>query len=179
MYRHVLDEHGFEVVEAIDGRDALLLALTRPPSVVVTALTLQHIDGFSLCEILRKDPLTTHVPVIVVTSEARPEALKDARLASARAVFTKPVRLDALCREIASAVESAIPADAGSRPEASASAHDNSIDVRCPLCYRPMAHQRSHVGGVRQRERWDYYFCPSCTRSFQYRHRTKKLKPVI
>ena len=49
----------------------------------------------------------------------------------------------------------------------------------CPLCDRPLAYDRSHIGGVsdRQREQWDYYMCPACG-AFQYRQRTRKLRRV-
>ena len=49
----------------------------------------------------------------------------------------------------------------------------------CPLCDRPLAYDRSHIGGVshRQREQWDYYMCNSCG-TFQYRQRTRKLRLV-
>jgi hypothetical protein len=49
----------------------------------------------------------------------------------------------------------------------------------CPLCDRPLAHDRSYVGGVsdRQSEQWDYYMCPTCG-PFQYRQRTRKLHRV-
>ena len=49
----------------------------------------------------------------------------------------------------------------------------------CPLCDRPLAYNRSHIGGVsdRQREQWDYYMCRACG-AFQYRQRTRKLRRV-
>jgi len=48
--------------------------------------------------------------------------------------------------------------------------------VSCPSCDRPLAYERSYIGGVteRQQEQWDQYTCAKCGR-FQYRHRTRKL----
>lgn len=48
--------------------------------------------------------------------------------------------------------------------------------ARCPSCDRPLTYERSHVGGVNQRdaEQWDDFVCSSCG-PFQYRHRTRRL----
>jgi two-component system, cell cycle response regulator DivK len=53
-------------------------------------------------------------------------------------------------------------------------------DLICPVCERPLAYSRSHVGGVseRHREQWDYYECANGCGRFQYRARTRKLKRV-
>jgi CheY-like chemotaxis protein len=47
----------------------------------------------------------------------------------------------------------------------------------CPQCDEPLTYEHSHIGGVSalNAEQWDYYRCDRCG-SFQYRHRTKKLR---
>ena len=49
----------------------------------------------------------------------------------------------------------------------------------CPSCDGSLKYERSHVGGVSDRhpEQWDYYVCSLCG-PFQFRHRTRKLRPV-
>ena len=47
---------GWNVLEASDGREALVQALTARLSVIVTELPLPLIDGVVLCDILRRDP---------------------------------------------------------------------------------------------------------------------------
>jgi DNA-binding response OmpR family regulator len=51
--------------------------------------------------------------------------------------------------------------------------------LRCPICDRVLQYDRSHVGGVgtHTTEQWDYFLCPQCG-TFQYRHRTRKLRRV-
>lgn len=48
----------------------------------------------------------------------------------------------------------------------------------CPACDQPLSYERSHIGGVNARssEQWDYYECSSGCGTFQYRHRTRKLR---
>src|SRR5690242_14771118 len=75
LYRLALPPAGWEVSEASDGRDALTQALAEPPTFIITELRLPLIDGFALCEILRRDPATHSVPILVVTTETRPAEL--------------------------------------------------------------------------------------------------------
>jgi CheY-like chemotaxis protein len=50
----------------------------------------------------------------------------------------------------------------------------------CPVCDVVLRYQHSHVGGVSERhsEQWDYFDCASGCGTFQYRHRTRKLRKV-
>jgi CheY-like chemotaxis protein len=50
----------------------------------------------------------------------------------------------------------------------------------CPVCDRPLVYVRSHVGGVsaRHAEQWDYFECAAGCGTFQYRHRTRRLRRV-
>jgi CheY-like chemotaxis protein len=52
--------------------------------------------------------------------------------------------------------------------------------LTCPTCDRALQYDYSYVGGVsvKQPEQWDYFKCTSCG-TFQYRHRTRKLKRVV
>jgi len=53
-------------------------------------------------------------------------------------------------------------------------------ELRCPMCDRPLKFERSHIGGVSARhpEQWDYLTCIGTCGTFQYRHRTRKLRRV-
>ena len=48
--------------------------------------------------------------------------------------------------------------------------------IICPMCDRQMTYERTVLNGVNPRERWDWYACPGCRRTFEYRLRTKKLR---
>jgi hypothetical protein len=51
--------------------------------------------------------------------------------------------------------------------------------LRCPICDGRLQYERSHAGGIGARgaEQWDYFSCARCG-TFQYRHRTRKLRRV-
>jgi DNA-binding response OmpR family regulator len=63
-----LENQGFEILTAGDGVAALNVARRELPDVVLMDLMLPDIDGFSVCEILRSQPSTASVPIIVVSA---------------------------------------------------------------------------------------------------------------
>ena len=66
---------GYEVLTASSGRQAIETVHARHPDLVLLDLMLPDIDGFSVCDILRSDPATAAIPIIIVsawsTSDAR------------------------------------------------------------------------------------------------------------
>jgi len=65
-----LKQAGFEVASAADGAEALRKAHASPPALVLLDLMLPEIDGLEVCKLLRKDPATARVPIIMVTAKA-------------------------------------------------------------------------------------------------------------
>ena len=63
---------GYEVLEADNGQDALDLALTANPSVVLLDLSMPVLDGFGLAAALRADERTRELPLVVLTGESGP-----------------------------------------------------------------------------------------------------------
>src|SRR3979409_825339 len=82
-YCEWFQSEGWDIVQAPDGRDALVQALIKPPALVITELHLPFIDGCALCDLLRRDRLTRSVPILVVTTETRIAELTRARRAGA------------------------------------------------------------------------------------------------
>src|SRR4051812_25374355 len=99
LYLVALRLAGFDVAEAADGRTALTQALVQPPSLLVTELGLPLVNGFALCEILRRDTATRAVPILVITGEGRPGELNRVRGAGANTVLVKPVPPDTIVDE--------------------------------------------------------------------------------
>jgi len=98
-YEAALAPAGCEVIEALDGREALTKALIDPPTLIVSELRLPLIDACALCDILRSDAATHAVPILIVTEEARPTELAHIRDLGADAVLVKPATPDAILIE--------------------------------------------------------------------------------
>lgn len=61
---------GYDVVTATDGEEALKRARSVMPQLIILDLMLPEVDGLEVCKILRRDPRTAGVPIIMVTAKA-------------------------------------------------------------------------------------------------------------
>lgn len=203
LYVDALRPLGCDAIEAADGREALVEALVRRPSVIVIESRLPLVNGPALCEILRRDSQTCTVPIVVIAPDSGAADAERVRRAGATLVLTKPVAADRLALEVQRLSASGpvapsvlVPAPALSEPPpparrkriANSKAHVRYTTttppevppaLRCPSCDGPLLYERSHLGGVnaRQPEQWDDYLCPSCG-TFEYRHRTRRLREL-
>lgn len=192
MYREFFVERGWAVTDARDGREALVLAHREQPSVVVTELWLPLIDGVALCRLLRHDPVTSAVPILVVTSEIRTTFLQRAEAAGANAILIKPSTPDVVVDEMdrlthgTSASCTFVRASArGRRPVKvrerfeTTTPSEPAPDLFCPVCASPLSYEKTFIGGASHRppERWDYLKCGRCGQ-FSYRHRTRRLRHI-
>jgi signal transduction histidine kinase len=79
-----------EVIVARDGEEALGLARTRQPSLVLTDVMMPRLDGFGLLRALRATSETQHVPVVMLSARAGEEARLDGLRAGADDYLIKP-----------------------------------------------------------------------------------------
>ena len=68
----VLSGEGFEVIRAANGLEALSKARCESPQVIVLDMMLPDLDGRLVCDILRAQPSTRDVPVVVLSALDRP-----------------------------------------------------------------------------------------------------------
>ena len=80
-----------EVIEAEDGLDALEKIKAGLPDVVVLDVMMPNMDGLTLCRILRQDPHTAELPIILLSAKTNAEAIQEGLLAGANKYLTKPV----------------------------------------------------------------------------------------
>jgi CheY-like chemotaxis protein len=88
------EQEGHQVLEAYHGRHALhvLASSSLHPDLVVSDIMMPIVGGVELCSILKADPATADIPVILMSAaHARASAVS-----SADAVITKPFDLDTL-----------------------------------------------------------------------------------
>jgi CheY-like chemotaxis protein len=88
--RSILRPITSDIVYAEDGREALALAIGRRPRFVITATGLRFIDGYTLCSLLRAEPITADVPIVVLTCDTAPDTVTLARSSGADRVVRTP-----------------------------------------------------------------------------------------
>ncbi|HEX7294939.1 MAG TPA: response regulator [Pyrinomonadaceae bacterium] len=92
MIRLLLEGLSYRVLEARNGMEALDLALTETPDLVLTDFNLPDIDGTTLIKRLRKvSDKMSRIPVIMLTAHDRGRVYELAMAAGCTAFFTKPV----------------------------------------------------------------------------------------
>jgi DNA-binding response OmpR family regulator len=70
LVRFNLEQAGFAVLTAADGAEALKQARTGSPNLIVLDLMLPEIGGLEVCKMLRRDPATASLPIIMLTAKA-------------------------------------------------------------------------------------------------------------
>jgi CheY-like chemotaxis protein len=73
LLQALFEENEFQVSTAPDGREALRSIAETRPDVVLTDVAMPHVDGFELLRLLRADPVTRPLPVIMLTADRRLE----------------------------------------------------------------------------------------------------------
>lgn len=68
LYEHILDRQGFCYVSTRDGLEALRICRSRPISLIISDLHKPFINGLELLRDLRADPITRHIPFMLVTA---------------------------------------------------------------------------------------------------------------
>ena len=76
MYKLKLELDGYKVEVAQDGELALRLATENPPDMIFLDIRLPKMDGLAVLEALRKDPKTTHIPVVILSNYSERELVE-------------------------------------------------------------------------------------------------------
>jgi two-component system, OmpR family, alkaline phosphatase synthesis response regulator PhoP len=95
-----LELHGFQVFTADNGLEALYKARRLKPDVVLLDLMLPGIDGYSICEILRRQEATRMLPIVVLTAANGRLAQLNGLAAGADDFLQKPIQMASLLKRI-------------------------------------------------------------------------------
>lgn len=88
--RHKLIQKGYEVLTAQNGEDALELSRTEYPDLILSDVDMPIMNGFELCERVKKDSRLNKIPIILVTSMVTTEYIMKGIEAGADNYLTKP-----------------------------------------------------------------------------------------
>ncbi|MFZ5982250.1 MAG: response regulator [Patescibacteria group bacterium] len=89
IYADVFKKEGFEVVEANDGLEGLEATISLQPDVVFTGIIMPRMDGFTLMQELKKNALTSNIPVVFSSHLGREEDKARALELGAKDFFIK------------------------------------------------------------------------------------------
>ena len=95
-----LTGHGYEVLHAGDGEEALAAAKEHRPDLILLDVMMPKIDGIEVCRRLKSDPAMSFVPIILVTAKAESNDVVEGLDAGADEYLTKPIDQKALVARV-------------------------------------------------------------------------------
>ncbi len=96
MVAFTLKGAGYEVVEAVDGKDALSKLNGNPVHMVITDLNMPNLDGIGLVKGLRANPSYKFIPIILLTTESQESKKLEGKEAGATGWIVKPFKPEQL-----------------------------------------------------------------------------------
>jgi CheY-like chemotaxis protein len=100
IYTTVLRHVGYHVVEAVDGAQAIALARSVVPDLILMDISIPQVDGWEATRILRRDPITKDIPIIALTAHAMTDDREKATALGFTSYLAKPVEPRAVVAEV-------------------------------------------------------------------------------
>ncbi len=98
---------GFEVIEAVDGAQALELAQQTAPDLILLDAKMPRLDGYETCRQLKALPAVRHIPVVFVSALGQEQEIARGRTAGAIDYLLKPYVPEELIKKIRDILERA------------------------------------------------------------------------
>ena len=96
MMRRLLEMVGYTVTEARDGQEAVRLAESENPALILMDLSLPIIDGLAATRLIRQIPSAKKTPIIAVSAHDTADFEEEALEAGCNGYVTKPIDFSAL-----------------------------------------------------------------------------------
>ncbi len=96
MVSFTLKQNGYEVVEAVDGQDALAKLSGKKVDMLITDLNMPNLDGIGLIKGVRGGTLNKFIPIIMLTTESQDAKKNEGKSAGATGWIVKPFKPEQL-----------------------------------------------------------------------------------
>ena len=108
----VLGRRGYEVIEAETGEDAINMARSKVPALILMDIRLPGgIDGIEATKRIKAMPQLAHIPILAMTASVRPEDMQQALDEGCSGFVRKPIDIDELPRQVAEHIARASSTD--------------------------------------------------------------------
>lgn len=101
LFRAILQLEDAVILQAERARAGIELARTQAPDVILMDMQMPDMDGLTAIILLRADPTTRHIPIVVVTASAMNEDRQRAHQAGCNGYITKPIEPSSFAAQIA------------------------------------------------------------------------------
>ena len=104
--RHLLEQHGYKVTAANNGREALAVLSKSKPALVISDIVMPGMNGYALCKQIKEDKGTQDISVILLTALISAEDVLDGLACEADSFITKPYSEDYLLTHVSQILDS-------------------------------------------------------------------------
>ncbi|MBK8984522.1 MAG: response regulator [Chloroflexi bacterium] len=109
LLRLMLVRAGFNVAEAEDGYDALNKVKQSQPDIVLLDVMMPGMDGFAVCEKLRRGKETSTLPIIMLSAKTDLDSINKGLRVGATKYLTKPISPEDLTHHVREVLDLAKP----------------------------------------------------------------------
>ena len=96
----------YNVFTAVDGKSGHKLIMDIFPDIIISDLMMKGMDGFNVCKLVRKDPLTSHIPFIILTASTEDSVQRQSYEAGVDVFLVKPFSIKTLTTRIETILKS-------------------------------------------------------------------------
>jgi two-component system cell cycle response regulator DivK len=100
LIRYILEDCGYEVFAAVDGKEGIALAASLLPDLILLDIQLPGMDGYAVARNLRENPNLADTPIVAVTSYAMPGDKEKAMGAGCSGYIEKPIDPDTFDKQV-------------------------------------------------------------------------------
>lgn len=90
----------YELTQASDGAEALALAASEFPDLILMDIVMPNMDGFATTRAIRENPETRHIPIILVSTRGEPNNVELGYECGCNDYVTKPINKAELLEKI-------------------------------------------------------------------------------
>lgn len=105
LIKFILKKEDYSTISAKDGEEGLQMAREKKPDLIVLDLMLPGMDGYRVCEILKANPVTKEIPIIVLTALDTGVDFEKALEKKADWYITKPFEPEHLLKRVKYLIE--------------------------------------------------------------------------
>jgi two-component system cell cycle response regulator DivK len=91
LFNDLLEAHGYATVQTRNGMEALDLARTHRPDLILMDIQLPEVSGLQVTQWIKEDPTLKHIPVIAITAFAMKGDEEKIRQGGCEAYLSKPI----------------------------------------------------------------------------------------
>lgn len=96
----VLEMNGHKPIKVLDGADAMTVAVLEQPELILLDVMLPHRTGWLLCKDFQDNPLTSSIPIVIVSARFQQEDVDKGLQAGAKDYLIKPFSLEELLETV-------------------------------------------------------------------------------